>query len=90
MCAGAGYVFSPSKPHSGTLCNENNIDDENMDIAGAPPHEADENVEPQAQTEQITLNNAANRRVRRAEVVSGDAKYQCQDCERTFSAHSGL
>ena len=21
MCAGAGYVFSPSKPHSGTLCS---------------------------------------------------------------------
>ena len=39
--------------------NENNDADENMDIAGAPPHAAHEDsvsVEPQAQTEQITAN----------------------------------
>ena len=39
--------------------NENNNADENMDIAGAPPHAAHEDsvsVEPQAQTEQITAN----------------------------------
>merc|ERR1712155_338713 len=53
-----------------TETNENNDADENMDIAGAPPHATHEdggNVEPQAQTEPITANNAANRRVRRIE-----------------------
>ena len=34
--------------------------------------------------------NTANRRVRRTEVVSGDAKFQCQDCERTFNSQSAL
>ena len=46
--------------------NENNVADENMDIAGAPPHATHEdggNVEPQAQTEPITTINAANRGV---------------------------
>ena len=66
--------------------NENNVADENMDTAGAPPHTLHEeggNVEPQA-------NNTANRRVRRTEVVSVDAKFPCQDCERTFSSRPGL
>ena len=49
-------------------------------------HDDDEGVK----YEPMTPNNAANRGVRRAEVVSGDAKFQCQDCERTFSGHSGL
>ena len=68
--------------------NENNVSDENMDIAGAPPHTTHEdggNVEPQAKTEPITPNNAANRRVRRSEVVFGDVKFQCQDCEIVFN-----
>ena len=46
--------------------NENNDADESMDIT--PPHSLHEdggNVEPQAQTEPITPNNAANRSVRR-------------------------
>ena len=60
-----------------------------MDIAGAPPHEdGGNNVE--SRTEPMTPNNAANRRVRRTEVVPEDARYQCQDCERTFSGPSGL
>ena len=45
--------------------NENNVTDENIDIAGSPPHDLHEdsgNVEPQAQTEPITPSNAANRR----------------------------
>ena len=68
---------------------EGNENIENMDISGAPPHATQEdsgNVEPQAQNEPITPNNAANRRVRRSEVVSGDAKFQCQDCERVFNS----
>ena len=64
---------------------ENNIADENMDIASAPPHEDYANVEPQAQSGPITPNNTANRRVKRTEVVSCGSKFQCQDCERTFS-----
>ena len=40
--------------------------------------------------EPMTPNNAANRGVGRAEVVSGDAKFQCQDCEKRFSDPSGL
>jgi len=70
--------------------NENNVDDENMDIVGAPLHDLHEdggNVEPQAQTEPITPNNAANKRARR---TSGDAKFQCQDCEKTFISQVGL
>ena len=82
------------QPTSGHVeSNGSNVADENMDIAGAPSHDLHEdvgNVEPQAQTEPITPNNAAKRRVRRTEVVSGDAKIQCQDCERTFSGRSGL
>ena len=70
--------------------NKNNDDDENIDTAGAPPHKDSGNVEIQAQTEPITPNNATNRRVRRTEVASGDAKFHCQDCERIFSSQSGL
>ena len=73
--------------------NENNVADENVDISGAPLHALHEDsakVEPHAQTESITANNSVNRRVRRTQVVSGDAKFQCQDCERTFSGKSGL
>ena len=46
---------------------ENNISDENMDIAGAPLHEdgVGVNVEPQAHPEPSTPNNAANRRVKK-------------------------
>ena len=72
---------------------ENNVTDENMDIARAPPHVPHEdggNVEPQVQTVPIIQNNAANRRVKRAEVVSGDAKFQCRDFDRTFSGQRGL
>ena len=73
--------------------DENNVADEKMDISGSMTHDLHEdggNVEPQTQTEPITTNNAANRRIRRAEVVSGDAKFQCHDCEKTFSSQSGL
>ena len=69
--------------------NENSVAGENMDISGAS-HEDGANVEAQAKTESITADNSANRRVRRTEVVSGDAKFQCQDCERSFSGKSGL
>ena len=73
--------------------NENNVADLNMDIEGAPPHttyEGGSNVEPQAQSEPITQNNYVNRRIKRTNVVSGDAKFQCKECERTFSGLSGL
>ena len=40
--------------------------------------------------EPMTPNNAANRGVGRAEVVSGDAKFQCQDCDRVYSGHGAL
>ena len=73
--------------------DENNVADEKMDISGSMTHDLHEdggNVEPQTQTEPITTNNAANRRVRRTEVVSRDERFQCQDCERTFSGPSGL
>ena len=72
---------------------EDNENIENMDISGAPPHATHEdsgNVEPQAQNEPITSNNAANRRVRRAEVVSGDAKFNCQNCDRVYSSPGAL
>ena len=71
--------------------NENNVANENMDIAGAPPHDDDGgNVEPQAKTEPITANDTANTRARRTKIVSGDARFKCQDCEKTFSGPSGL
>ena len=72
--------------------NENNVPDDNMDIAGAPPHEDGGNIEPQAHTKPITPNNAANRRVRGTEVVSKPGiwyhtkskhegvKYACNQC----------
>ena len=40
--------------------------------------------------EPMTPNNAAKRGVRRIEVVSGDEKFQCKYCERTFSGRSSL
>ena len=71
--------------------NENNVADENMDITRAPPHDDDGgNVEPQAKTEPITANDTANTRGRRTKIVTGDARFECQDCERTFSGPSGL
>ena len=73
--------------------NGNNVADEYMDIAEAPPHTLHEegvNVEPQAQTKPITPNNAANRILRRTEIVLGNVKFQCQDCEKTFSGRQGL
>ena len=88
LSTGIEMNFQTTSDQVGTI--ENNVADENMDIAGAPPHASHEDTEPQAQTEPITPNNAANRRVRRTEVVSGDAKFQCQDCERTFSSQPGL
>ena len=66
--------------------NENNVADENIDIAGVPPHALDEdggNVESQVQTTPSTPNHTASRRGRRTNIVSGDAKFQCQDCEKT-------
>ena len=70
---------------------ENNIANENMDIASAPLHEDGANVESQqAQSEPITPSISANRRVKRTEVVSGDARFQCQDCESTFISRKGL
>ena len=60
-----------------TETHENNVADESLDIAGASPHAVNEdggNVEPQTQTEQSSAINAVNRRERRTEVVSGDAK----------------
>ena len=68
-----------------TETHENDVADESVDIARASPHAVNEdggNVEPLTQTEQSSAINAANRRERRTEVVSGDAKFQCQDCER--------
>ena len=62
-----------------------------MDTVGAHLHDLHEdgaNVEHQTETEPITANNAANRRVGRSEVVSGDARLQ--DCERMFNGQSGL
>ena len=49
-------------------------------------HENSANVdtEPPVQTEPITANNTTNKRYRRTEVVSGDAKFQCQDCDRVY------
>ena len=73
--------------------NENNVADENMDIAGVPPHALDEdggNVESQVQTTPSTINNTASRRGRRTEIVSGVAKFQCQDCEKTYINPLGL
>ena len=73
--------------------NENNDNDENMDFAGATPHASHEdggNVEAHAQTKPISPNNAANRRVKKTEVVSGDVKFECQDCERTFNSQQAL
>ena len=67
--------------------NENDVADENMDTAG---DEDGANVEPQAHSEPITPNNAANRILRRTEIVLGNVKFQCQDCEKTFSGRQGL
>ena len=73
--------------------NEHNVADKNMDIAGAPLHDTYEDVgdpEPQAPSGPITPNNAVNRRVKRRNVVSGNAKVQCQDCESIFNSRSAL
>ena len=73
--------------------NENSDAAENIDIAGAPQHalhEDGDNIEPQAKIEPITTKNAANRRERRTEIVSGDQDFQCQKCEKNFSGPSGL
>ena len=73
--------------------NKNNVADEDMNIAGVHPyalHEDGGNVETQAQTEPSTSNNAANTRVRSTKVVSGEAKFQCKDCERMFNSYQAL
>ena len=73
--------------------NENNVADENMDIAGVPPHALYEdggNVETQAKTEPSTSNNAANAKVQSTKDVSGEAKFQCKDCKRIFNSDQAL
>merc|ERR1712155_427408 len=68
--------------------DENNVAYGNLDITRAPKDYL--HVVPQTQTEQITPNNAANRRVGSAEVVSGDEKFQCQHCEKMFRSSSNV
>ena len=73
--------------------NESNIADENMEITGVHPqatHEDDGNVDPQAKTEPITVNKAANIRVGRTEVVSGEGKFQCPQCDKLFSHNKSV
>ena len=85
--------------------NENDVVDESVDIAGASPHAVNEdggNVEPQTQTEPITTNNAANRRVRGTEVVCKPGiwyhtkskhegvKYACNQCDKQFAQQAHL
>ena len=73
--------------------NENIVVDEDMDIAGVPPHALHEhggNIETQAQNEPITSNNAANARVQSTKVVSEEAKFQCKDCKRMFNSYQAL
>ena len=73
--------------------NENNVADENIDIAGVPPHALHDdggNVETQAKIELSSSSNAANARVRSTKDVSGEAKFQCKDCDRIFNSDQAL
>ena len=68
-------------------------DGENRDIAEFPPHALHEdggNVETQAQTEPSNPNNAAYSRVQSMKDVSGEAKFQCKECERMFNSYQAL
>ena len=51
--------------------------------------ESGENVDPQVQTS-IFASKSAYRKVRRTEFVTGDSKFQCQECERIFNSQPAL
>ena len=77
--------------------NYNNVANENMDIAGAPPlaaHENSANVESEAQTELITPINAANRRVRRTGLHTKfkheGVYYDCNQCDYQATTQGNL
>ena len=74
--------------------HENNVTDEeeNFDDTTDPLKEGCANVESQTQAEPIPniSNNESIRKVRRTEVVSGDSRFQCPDCERVFSGRGDL
>ena len=67
--------------------HENNVtgeeEEKNFDC------ESGENVDPQVQTS-VFASKSANRKVRRTEFVTGDSKFQCQDCERIFNSQPAL
>ena len=48
------------------------------------------NVKPQPQTKPVIPNKAAKIKVRRTEIVSGNGKFKCQDCERSFNSRDNL
>ena len=69
---------------------ENKVADKSMDINDVPLHEDSANIDSQAETKPITPNNAANRIVRRTEILSESGNIQCQDCGKVFDSIPGL
>ena len=68
--------------------NENDEDNDFKECATSSLDEGSANVDPQTQTIPIIANQSANRNV--TEVICGDTKLKCQDCERVFSARGAL
>jgi len=68
--------------------NENDEDNDFNECATSPLNEGSAKVDPQTQTIPIIANQSANRNVK--EVICGDTKLKCQDCERVFSARGAL
>ena len=66
-------------------------DEENFDYdTMSSLNESSVNVEPRTKTTPTITNQSVNRKVTRKEVVSGDSKFHCQDCEHLFSTRPAL
>ena len=65
-------------------------EDNNFDECATSLNEGSANVVHHTQTTPIIAKQSFNKNVKRTEVISGDTKLKCQDCERVFSGRGAL
>ena len=63
---------------------------ENFDYDTTSLNDGCVNVDPQTQTTPTIVNQSGNRKVRRADILTGDSKFKCKDCERIFKSYQAL
>ena len=63
---------------------------ENFDYDTTSLNDGCVNVDPQTQTTPTIVNWSGNRKVRRADILTGDSKFKCNDCERIFKSYQAL